>query len=95
MPVYVAQECPVCREAAATSFASNIASQHHKIFPVDDRATHVLVPPLTKSPLELYGGIEDDEYLDRLRDNLVEQFSPFIGAFACLALTFFLVGGGI
>ena len=61
--------------------ARNAAFQKRDTRPVDNGATHVLVRPMAKNPLELYGGIENDKYLNKLHESLAREFSPFIGMF--------------
>nr|CDS17007.1 hypothetical protein EgrG_000972700 [Echinococcus granulosus] len=79
VPVYTAQECPVCRTTAADS--KGPASSLRRNTPtVDAMATHVAVLLPAKMPLELYGGIEGDEFFNHLHDILTKQFSPFVDA---------------
>lgn len=80
VPVYTSQECPVCRATAAASKEST-SSLHRNASMVDAMATHVAAVLPAKMPLELYGGIEDDEFFNHLHGILTKQFSPFVGAF--------------
>ncbi|KAL5110212.1 hypothetical protein TcWFU_004213 [Taenia crassiceps] len=79
VPVYTSQDCPVCRATAATS-KEPTSPLHRNASTVDAMATHVAALLPAKMPLELYGGIEDDEFFNHLHYILTKQFSPFIDA---------------
>nr|CDS25464.1 conserved hypothetical protein [Hymenolepis microstoma] len=77
LPVYQKEDCPACRELAAIKDPTpQFASRNRR--PIDPSATHVVISTLSKVPLELYGGIEDDEFFNILHGSLARQFSPFV-----------------
>ncbi len=46
---------------------------------VDPAAIHLKVRPLTTLPLEIIGGIKEDQLLVNLQRTLARQFGPFVG----------------
>ncbi|VDK22941.1 unnamed protein product [Taenia asiatica] len=78
VPVYTSQECPVCRATAAANKEPSLLRRNAST--VDAMATHVAALLPAKMPLELYGGIEDDEFFNHLHGALTKQFSPFADA---------------
>ncbi|KAM3171019.1 hypothetical protein ACTXT7_017452 [Hymenolepis weldensis] len=80
VPVYQMEDCPACKEAAAIKDPTpQFVNRNRR--PIDASATHVVISTFSKIPLELFGGIEDDEFFNSLYDVLTRQFSPFVGEF--------------
>ncbi|VDM33066.1 unnamed protein product [Hydatigera taeniaeformis] len=88
VPVYTSQECPVCRTTAAASKEPSLPSRRNASM-VDAMATHVPAHLPASMPLEMFGGIEDDQFFNNLHDTLAKQFSPFVDASrrACVDLS--------
>ncbi|VDO07202.1 unnamed protein product [Rodentolepis nana] len=77
LPVYQKEDCPACRELEAIKDPTpQFVNRNRR--PIDPSATHVVISTLSKVPLELYGGIEDDEFFYTLYCLLARQFSPFV-----------------
>ncbi|KAM7537474.1 hypothetical protein Aperf_G00000073311 [Anoplocephala perfoliata] len=77
LPVYRMEDCPACREAEHVKDPTpQFVNKSMK--PIDSTATHVVISSLSRIPLELYGGIEEDEFFNILHASLAKQFSPFV-----------------